>query len=69
MNNERERCGKTDCNIIQGNTSHLPVGLWDNTQNINQDDVTSATRTGNLQNNTQKPPTPRLKQFPLQNIR
>jgi len=35
MNNERARCGKTDCDIIQGITSHLPVGLRNNTQNIN----------------------------------
>jgi hypothetical protein len=58
MNNERERCGKSGCDIIQGITSHLPVGLRNNTQNINQDDVTSATRNGNPQNNTQKPHPP-----------
>jgi len=43
------------CDISQGITSRLPVGLRKHTQNINPDDVTSATRTGNLQNNAQSP--------------
>jgi hypothetical protein len=54
MNNGGERRRKKDCNIIQGIINRLPVGLRKHTQNFNQDDVTSATRTGSIQNKTQK---------------